>query len=159
MHTLSTVKYMYLDCPYMDIVGTWSVNTIKIQSHIFNVRNIIDKYMYVNLHVVSILQSLILHRFDMIGKVVYNAGCKQNIACCELWCLNGQMRMKYKNLKRRTSDLGTWSTNRAICDEYRPCVFVKSFIIIHSIQTVCLCSTIHLLHDMFSRELSVSIVT
>lgn len=40
--------------------------------------------MYVNLHVVSILQSLILHRFDMIGKVVYNAGCKQNIACCEL---------------------------------------------------------------------------
>lgn len=43
VHTLSTVKCMYLDCPYMDIVGTLSVNTIKIQSHIFNVRNIIKQ--------------------------------------------------------------------------------------------------------------------
>lgn len=38
---------------------------------------------------------------------------------------------------------------KAIFDEYRPCVFVKSFIIIHSIQTVCLCSTIHFLHETF----------
>lgn len=59
---------------------------------------------------------------------------------------NGQMRMKIKKLKKRTSDLGTWSTNISSKQylmntghvfllnhslsfiQYRPCVYVQPFI-------------------------------